>query len=107
MNIYVSEIELEAFSQDLNANGIEHRAFIIRQDTLDGESSLACLEVLGKAAVWSALAKVICAYIKARYGRKATLTCGDKSVHIEGMTEEELAKLLESADRLTITSPED
>lgn len=68
------------------------------------------LELLPSAAMWGALATVICAFLKARHSRKVIITRADRTIiHAEGLTPAELERLLPLAQSITAidTQPAD
>ena len=60
------------------------------------------VELLQATAMWGALASVIVAFLKYRHSRKVIITTKNKEIiHAEGLTHEELLKILERAESLT------
>ncbi len=77
------------------------------RDSVGTEAHLLFLEIVHQPYAWMTLASIVCTYIKMKHGRILTIKQGEKATKIEGITEKELSKLLNSADSLTIETRED
>lgn len=65
-------------------------------------NSSRVIELLQSAAMWSALAAVVVAFIKGRSSRKIIITTKENTVvHAEGLSIEELKEVLKQAKNLT------
>jgi hypothetical protein len=65
-------------------------------------NSTQVIELLQSAALWSALAAVVVAFIKGRSSRKIIITTKENTVvHAEGLSVEELTEVLKQAKNLT------
>ena len=70
-------------------------------------ASSGVIELLQSAAMRGALATVVVAFIKSRRSRKVIITTKDNTVvHAEGLSPEELEKVLAQAKRLTAIETE-
>jgi hypothetical protein len=65
-------------------------------------NSSGVIELLQSAAMWSALAAVVVAFIKGRSSRKIIITTKENTVvHAEGLSLDELKEVLKQAKSLT------
>ncbi len=65
-------------------------------------ASSGIVELLQAASLLPSLAVVICAFLKNKRSRKVIITTKDNTfVHVEGLNEAELTKVLEQAKSLT------
>jgi hypothetical protein len=70
-------------------------------------ASSGIIELLQTAALWGALAAVVVAYIRARASRKVIITTKDNTVvHAEGLSVEEVERVLRRAKSLTVIETE-
>lgn len=59
------------------------------------------------SAPWIAFSAVLVAWIKSRSGRKIIITTKEQTVvHLEGLSQSEVAKILHIADRITVIDTE-
>jgi len=87
----------------------EHHIKYTMRDVRSGVpmASSGVVELLQSAAMWGALATVVVAFIKSRRGRKVIITTNDNTVvHAEGLSPEELEKVLAQAKSLTAIETE-
>ena len=107
MKVYLSAEDRGPFLELLKENGVPFTRRMFTQDSVGGGVQFLYAEIAEQSPALLALAAVIIAYIKAHHGRKITVKKGQHSVKIEGLTERELAKILESPEDLAITRTKD
>jgi hypothetical protein len=68
---------------------------------------LEIVQAVGSAAMWGALATVVVAFINSRRGRKVIITTKDNTVvHVEGLSMQEIERVLEHARSMTAIDPQ-
>jgi hypothetical protein len=107
MKIYLSNTDLNSFTELLKNNEIKFTQRISFRDSVDGGAYQLFLEIVHEKAAWGALAYIVSTYIKAHHGRSVTIKQGQKTTNIKGITAGELANQLKSTDSLTIESQQD
>ncbi len=87
----------------LNEHGIKYQMREVRSGApMASGATLEIVQALGNAALWASVATVLVAFINSRRGRKVIITTKDGTVvHAEGLSLEELEKVLERAQNLT------
>lgn len=97
----ISSTDLNELEESLNANRIDFKALPMKNfGTLTADSTIEIVKVVGNPAFWAALASVLIAYIKSRPKRSVIITTknGD-AIHAEGLSSEDLSKVLTDARR--------
>ena len=104
LQIDITHEAASAFCECLTQNGIEFEDRTPRPKP--GQifaSGMEILSILGDATPYAALAAVIIAWLKANSRRKVIITTRDyKVIHIEGMSPEDIDRVLTSAKRVTM-----
>lgn len=103
LQVHLFKASFGPFVQLLNEHDLTYQMREVRAGTVMASSgTLELIQAVGNAAFWPSLATVIVAFIKSRRNRKVIITTKDGSaVHAEGLSMEELEKVLEQARNLT------
>lgn len=93
-----------SFIEALSANGIRFsRRIQLSEAPMASGWAIEVFSAVKEATPWGALAVVIVAWLKARSSRKVIITTRDNIViHAEGLSVEEVAKVLERAKNASI-----
>ena len=94
----------EPFIRLLDEKGIKYYCVSLNSyGPVNTGEILEIVKAVGNASIWASLATVIVAFIRARKSRKIIIQTEDNNVfHAEGYSVEEIAKLLENAENITV-----
>ena len=88
----------------LNEHKVQYQMRQIRSGQIMNSSGV--LEVILNPAMWGALATIVVMFIKSKHGRKVIITTKDNNViQAEGLTKEELEKILKRAKNISAIDP--
>ena len=100
MEVEVFKDSFGPFVALLNEHQVKYKMRAARSEISAAASGV--IEILQTAAMWGALATVICAFLKNRRSRKVIITMNDNTiVHAEGLSPKELEKVLTQARNLS------
>lgn len=91
----------------LNEHKVKYQMHMARAGTPMAASQ--AIELILHPAMWGALATIVVVFVKAKHGRKVTITTKEDEIfHAEGLTKEELEPILKRAKNLVAvdTKPE-
>jgi hypothetical protein len=95
------------FIELLNEHGVKYQMRETRSGAPMASSGVVeIIQAVGAASLWGGLAAVLVAFIKSRTGRKVIITTKDNTVvHADGLTADELERVLGMAANLAVIDP--
>ena len=101
---HVFKDSFRPFIELLNEHGVKYQMRETRMATpMASGSVIEIVQAVGAASLWGGLAAVLVAFIKSRTGRKVIVTTKDNTVvHAEGLTAEELERVLSMAANIAV-----
>lgn len=101
--VHLFKASFGPFVQLLNEHNLTYQMREFRSGSVMASGgTVEIVQAVGNVAFWPSLATVIVAFIKSRRSRKVIITAKDGTVvHAEGLTQDELEKILKQARNLT------
>lgn len=101
--VHLFKASFGPFVQLLNEHNLTYQTREFRSGSVMASGgTVEIVQAVGNVAFWPSLATVIVAFIKSRRSRKVIITAKDgTAVHAEGLTQDELEKILKQARNLT------
>ncbi|WP_374499808.1 hypothetical protein [Zoogloea sp.] len=104
LSLHLFKDSSASFTEELSANGIEFsRRIQLSEAPMAAGWVIEVFSAVKEATPWGALAVVIVAWLRAKSSRKVIITTKDNTVvHAEGLSVEQITKVLENAKNAEI-----